>query len=189
MAASSLPNLIVERLKSAIYADISNSHQLSVGLIGGDIPVFPPLAVLLTTIVALVAWANSGKRYRFLPSFLQSLPIRILLAAVGIRAGLSVVNAVEEELQRMGTTPNFAAVSKIASQGPFAWTRNGMYLSVFLMQFSIAIGLDTTWLLASLFTIMIYLDRVVVPAEEAFLTREIGTEYQQYCEAVPRWLF
>lgn len=186
---STLLQRIAERLPSTIYADTSNPHQLSIGLIGGDIPVFPPLAMLLATLGGFLAWKIQQKRYRFIPKRLQPLAVRVLLAAIFFGAAVSLASAAEQELKRVGTVPNFSTVSKVASQGPFVWSRNSMYLGLFMAQLSVAIGFDTAWLLASLFTTMVYLDRVVVPAEEIFLSRELGVEYQQYCETVPRWLF
>ena len=186
---SSFFERIAERLPSTIYADTSNPHQLSVGLIGGDIPVFPPLAMLLATLLGFLAWRINQKRYRFMPNTLQPLALRVVFAAVFLGTSVSLANAAEEELNRVGTIPNFSTVSKVASQGPFAWSRNSMYLGLFLAQLSLAVGFDTAWLLASLVTTMVYLDRVVVPAEELFLSRELGVDYQQYCETVPRWLF
>ena len=176
------------RLGTAIYADTSDPHRLSVGLIGGDIPIFPPFAFLLSIGMALMMWSITRKRYRIVPS--HSLYMRGATMAVGVALAMGLANAVEVELIRVGTIANFANVAKIATQGPFAYTRNGMYLTAFPFLSSLSIGLDTVWFVAvSLPVMMVYLDRFVVPAEERFLTNELGEEYLQYCEQVPRWLF
>ena len=181
--------LVASRLATTIHADTSDPHKLSIGLVGGDIPVFPPLALLLVTAFGLLAWRISQKRYRFIPKRLQSLVVRIPLMAIGIGTALQTVTAAEEELARVGAIANFSNVSLVATQGTYAWSRNGLYIGLFVLEFSLAFGLDAAWLLASLLVNMVCIDQFVVPAEENFLTRELGTEYQQYCETVPRWLF
>ena len=117
------------RLGTAIYADTSDPHRLSVGLIGGDIPIFPPFAFLLSIGMALMLWSLTHKRYRIVPS--HSLYMRGATMAVGVALAMGLANAVEVELIRVGTIANFANVAKIATQGPFAYTRNGMYLTAF----------------------------------------------------------
>ena len=188
----SIGPLIYERLMSSIHADTSDPHRLSVGFIGGDIPIFPPIAFLLSCLVAFLVWTVTKKRCRILPNNLRAfaVPIRVLIMAIGTGCALSLANATEQELRRVGTIPNFAEVSKITNQGPYEHTRNGMYIALFLFQASLAIGFDTAWLLyLGVGPMMIYLDKIVVPAEERFLTRELGTEYEMYCQQVPRWLF
>lgn len=186
--SGSFSDRLKERLSGAIYADTSDPHRLSIGLVGGDIPFVPPLALLLFSLVGLLLWPLTKRRCRVVPKSLQSLAARVVLVAMAIALALSLITACKEEMDRVGTHPNFAAVSKVASQGPFAWTRNGMYLAVLTMQASLVIGFDTAWLALSVLAMMLYLDRIVVLAEERFLTAELGTEYQLYCDTVPRWI-
>ena len=61
-------------------------------------------------------------------------------------------------------------------------------MAVFLLFPGIAAAFDSLWPLLSAVPLWLYLDRVVVPAEEAFLTREYGAAYTAYYDAAPRWL-
>lgn len=190
--SSNLVALLTKRLETAIYADASDPNRLSVGLIGGDIPVFPPLAMLVTTVLALIAWLVTGRRLAFLPIIGRlpqtvSLSIRGCIMAFGVRYTLALAQSCEDELARVGTIPNFAEVPQIASMGPFSWIRNGMYLGIMIFQSSLAIGLNSGWLLVAASSMFFYLDGVVVPAEEAFLAKQLGDPYLEYCEQVPRW--
>ena len=185
-----LPARVVERLKTSIYADTSQGDDaLKIGLIGGDIPIFPPIAFFLLVFLALLPIITKNNRLRFVPRKIAALPIRMALFAFGVALALKLARAADAELGRVGTTPNFSAVIKIATQGPFAYTRNAMYISGALCQVSLAIALDSAWMLLSMLFMFMYLHIFVVPAEEAFLTRQIGEDYLEYCETTPRWLF
>ena len=87
------------RLGTAIYADTSDPHRLSVGLIGGDIPIFSPFAFLLSIGMALMLWSLTHKRYRIVPS--HSLYMRGATMAVGVALAVGLANAVEVELIRI----------------------------------------------------------------------------------------
>lgn len=184
-----LAGRIIARLSTAIYADTSQNDRISVGLLGGEIPIFPPLAFLLTTILGLLVWRISGQRVRFLPSLIgRKMTIRMALMAVGLGTAFQLASAAKLALEAVDTSPDFAPVSAVATHGPYTWTRNGMYWAVFLIQISVAVALDSAWVLGSVMIMIMYLDRVVVPAEERFLTEQLGEDYQRYCETVPRWL-
>ena len=172
-----LPARVMERLKTSIYADTSQGDDaLKIGLIGGDIPIFAPIAFFLLVFLSLLPIITKNNRLRFVPRKIAALPIRMALFAFGVALALKLARAADAELGRVGTTPNFSAVIKIATQGP-------------LCQVSLAIALDSAWMLLSMLFMFMYLHIFVVPAEEAFLTRQIGEDYLEYCETTPRWLF
>mmetsp|Transcript_45157 Transcript_45157/g.109940 ORF Transcript_45157/g.109940 Transcript_45157/m.109940 type:complete len:228 (+) Transcript_45157:195-878(+) len=176
--------------------DGSTGNKISIGFIGGDIPIFPPYAVLFLTFFWGLTWVNSsmagGTRLRFVPKILggggQSLWKRLTVAVVMIACGLNLIMATKAELQRVGTVPNFQEVVEVASQGPYAWTRNGMYVGVLIIQTAIAIACDSTYMLLSMVCMAIYLDQIVIPVEEDFLVQELKLPYIEYRLEVPRWI-
>jgi len=181
--------------------DESTGNKISVGFIGGDIPMFPPYAVLFLTFFWGLTWFNSsmagGTRLRFVPKILgggggrgggQSVWKRVTVAVVMIACGLNLIMATKAELERVGTQPNFQEVVEIASQGPYAWTRNGMYVGVLIIQTAIAIACDSTYMLLSMVCMAIYLDQIVIPVEEDFLVQELQLPYIEYRLQVPRWI-
>jgi protein-S-isoprenylcysteine O-methyltransferase Ste14 len=74
----------------------------------------------------------------------------------------------------------------LATHGPFAYTRNPIYLG------SMILGLGMVFLIGDLFMLLpcsatfLFLYFLIIPAEEEFLLKTFGRSYQTYCENVPR---
>lgn len=113
--------------------------------------------------------------------------IALLLAA----AGFAVVMAGVLEFRRARTTVNPLqpeAASAIVETGIYRWTRNPMYLGMFLALAAWAAWLDRgmAWLALPLF--VLYLDRYQVLPEERALRARFGAPFDEYCRRVRRWL-
>jgi protein-S-isoprenylcysteine O-methyltransferase Ste14 len=76
----------------------------------------------------------------------------------------------------------------IVENGPYRFTRNPIYLGMFLSQAGIAIGFDDLWVLATLVPFYFVIRHGVVAREEAYLERKFGTVYRGYKSRVRRWL-
>jgi protein-S-isoprenylcysteine O-methyltransferase Ste14 len=78
--------------------------------------------------------------------------------------------------------------SKLVTSGVYAWTRNPMYLGLSILLFGWAIGLGTLspWVGPLLFIPLI--QQIQIRPEEHALRNLFGTEYEQYCQRVRRWL-
>ena len=76
----------------------------------------------------------------------------------------------------------------IATHGPYRFTRNPIYLGMFLGQTGLAIGFDNPWILAILIPFYLVLRYGVVAREEAYLARKFGGVYLDYKSRVRRWL-
>ena len=76
----------------------------------------------------------------------------------------------------------------IVENGPYRFTRNPIYLGMFLGQTGIAIGFDNLWVLATLAPFYFVIRHGVVAREEAYLERKFGPVYLGYKSHVRRWL-
>ena len=76
----------------------------------------------------------------------------------------------------------------IVTHGPYRFTRNPIYLGMFLGQTGLAIGFDNLWILATLIPFYLVLRYGVVAREEAYLERKFGLVYSDYQSRVRRWL-
>jgi protein-S-isoprenylcysteine O-methyltransferase Ste14 len=76
----------------------------------------------------------------------------------------------------------------IVTHGPYRFTRNPIYLGMFLGQTGLAIGFDNPWILAMLIPFYLVLRYGVVAREEAYLGRKFGDVYLDYKSRVRRWL-
>ena len=76
----------------------------------------------------------------------------------------------------------------IVTHGPYRFTRNPIYVGMFLGQTGLAIGFDNLWILAMLIPFYLVLRYGVVAREEAYLERKFGDVYSDYKSRVRRWL-
>jgi len=76
----------------------------------------------------------------------------------------------------------------IVAHGPYALTRNPIYLAMFLGQMGLAIGFDSLWILAMLVPFYLVIRYGVVAREEAYLERKFGKVYLAYKSGTRRWL-
>lgn len=77
---------------------------------------------------------------------------------------------------------------RLAAVGPYAMTRNPLYVGSLFATIGVGLVTGSVTLLAVLFGfIMAYYSRTVA-REEAYLEQQFGEEYRAYQRAVPRWL-
>ena len=68
------------------------------------------------------------------------------------------------------------------------WSRNPIYVAMFLIYAGIGIALRSPWILLLLLPVVITIRYCVVAREEAYLKRLFGDAYRDYKARVRRWL-
>jgi len=86
------------------------------------------------------------------------------------------------------TTIPFETASRLVTRGPYRFSRNPMYVSLVLTYLGVAGMQAQIWPLLLLPLTVAYLQRTVIPFEEARLREVFGDDYEQYCARVRRWL-
>ena len=76
----------------------------------------------------------------------------------------------------------------IVSTGPYALTRNPIYLSFALLQVGIGLWSDRLAVVLMVIPAIIATNNWVIAREEAYLTRKFGQPYEAYLAQVRRWL-
>ena len=76
----------------------------------------------------------------------------------------------------------------IVMGGPYRFTRNPIYVAMFLGQGGLAVGFNSLWLLLTLVLFYFVIRYGVVAREEAYLERKFPTPYLDYKSRVHRWL-
>lgn len=76
----------------------------------------------------------------------------------------------------------------IVASGPYRFTRNPIYLGMFLGLTGLAVALNTLWLLAALVVFYGVIRYGVVAREETYLERKFAGGYLDYKARVRRWL-
>ena len=155
---------------------MSNDHA--------NIIVLPPLPYVLTAVLGIL-----------LQLFLE--PLRFFPETwIGHAAGWPLVVAAtllviwaRQTMSRAGESPNVnKPTGTIVSTGPYALTRNPMYLSMTLLYGGIAFIVNTAWPIIFLPAVLFVIHYGVINREERYLERKFGDGYARYRAKVRRWL-
>ncbi len=76
----------------------------------------------------------------------------------------------------------------LVTGGIHGWSRNPIYIGMFLIYAGIGIAAGSPWILILALPLAIILHYGVVPREEAYLERRFGDAYRDYRARVRRWL-
>ncbi|MFD2739522.1 methyltransferase family protein [Sulfitobacter aestuarii] len=92
-------------------------------------------------------------------------------------------------MRRSGQSENpYRTTTEILQTGPFAITRNPMYLQMVLVCFGFAVLLGNLWILLLTPFCAILLQVLVIYPEERYLERKFGDAYLDYKRRVRRWI-
>ncbi|MCG7394277.1 isoprenylcysteine carboxylmethyltransferase family protein [Microvirga sp. ACRRW] len=84
--------------------------------------------------------------------------------------------------------PTNRPTTAIVESGPYRFTRNPIYLGMFLGLVALSIAFNDLWLLLMLVPFALVIRYGVVAREEAYLERKFGEVYRNYRTRVRRWL-
>ena len=121
----------------------------------------------------------------FLPADLLAGWIGAMVFALGLTLAVWAIITIT----RAGSNvPTNLPTSTIVDNGPYRFTRNPIYLGMFLGLIGLAIAFDNLWLLIMLIPFAFVISYGVVAREEAYLERKFGDVYRNYLSRVRRWL-
>jgi protein-S-isoprenylcysteine O-methyltransferase Ste14 len=75
----------------------------------------------------------------------------------------------------------------LVTQGPFAYSRNPIYLGNCLQYLGLAALYNSAWPVVVLAPLLAYFERVI-EREESYLASAFGETFERYRETVPRWI-
>src|SRR6476620_1246812 len=143
----------------------------------------PPLAWGLAIVAGLaLKWLVP------LPFLPADLPTGWLGAIVFVLALALGVWAIVTMTRAGSNVPTNLPTTTIVESGPYRFTRNPIYLGMFLVLTGLAIAFDNLWLLVMLLPFALVIRYGVVAREEAYLERTFGDVYRDYRSRVRRWL-
>jgi protein-S-isoprenylcysteine O-methyltransferase Ste14 len=143
----------------------------------------PPIAWAL----AFVAGVGLDWLYPmpFLPASVPTAWIGGAIFALGFVLAAWAIATIRKAGSRIETNQ---PTTTIVSSGPYGFTRNPVYIGMFLGQCGLAVGFNSLWLLVTLVPFYLVIRYGVVAREEAYLTRKFGDLYVGYKSRVRRWL-
>ena len=78
--------------------------------------------------------------------------------------------------------------TQIFKDGPFQFSRNPIYLAMFVLLIGVGLTLNSFWFLYSGLVVAIMIHYGVIIPEENYLEKEFGKDYLEYKKSVRRWL-
>lgn len=149
---------------------------------GTGIKTFPPLVFFIALLAAFgLSWLVPVE---LMPDSAQRW-IGVALAAGGF--GLALIAA--WSFYRHRTTIHVGhAASTLMTSGPYAFSRNPIYLAMIIVSLGIGVFFDVIWVLPMLVLAVWYLRRNVIDLEEIFLEAKFGDDYIAYKQRVRRWM-
>jgi protein-S-isoprenylcysteine O-methyltransferase Ste14 len=146
--------------------------------------VFPP--PLMFAIIGLGGWLLA-KPY---PSLRFEAPLWLQFAGMTIAlSGLALELWTLGLFKRANTSAlPWRGDDALIAEGPYKISRNPMYAGMLLLVFGLCLGLGLTASLLAIPFGAFIIDRVVIAAEERYLSARFGKPYLDYCAQVRRWL-
>ena len=115
--------------------------------------------------------------------------IVVVLGAFMVVVGLTLAAWATIALRKRGEHPDPARpTTALVTGGPYAHSRNPIYLSFTSVALGIGLLLNSYWVLGSVPIAALALHFLVVIREERYLGIVIGHQYSGYREGVRRWL-
>jgi len=115
--------------------------------------------------------------------------VQWIIAGSLILVGLALATAGVRNFSRAQTpVPTNRPTRVLVTNGIHGWTRNPIYLGMFLIYSGIGIGARSPWILILTLPLAIAIRYGVVVREEAYLERRFGDTYRDYKACVRRWV-
>jgi len=148
-----------------------------------DVVMHPPIAWALAFVIGLCL--NYLYPLPFVPAAVPHVWVGIVVFAAGFALGIWGMLTIRGAGTRVETNK---PTTMIVTHGPYRFSRNPIYLGMFLGLIGLAIGCDSLWILLALVLFYLMIRYGVVAREEAYLTRKFGADYLGFKTRVRRWL-
>lgn len=145
-----------------------------------DLPFKPPLPFVAAIVVGVGLhhwWPMASRPVGWAPLGVTI----VLLGAALVLWSLAAFRAKRTPLEPWKSS------KAIVSDGPFAWSRNPVYIGLAIIQVGIGVWSDRLAVIALVVVPALLIASMVVPREEAYLRRKFGQVYEDYCSRVRRW--
>ena len=106
---------------------------------------------------------------------------------VGVAIGLDLWAMLEMRRRRANILPHRAATALVTT-GPFAWSRNPIYLANGLLLLGLGGLFDNAWFVVAAPVAAFATDRLAIRREERHLEALFGSAWSAYVARVRRWL-
>ncbi len=103
--------------------------------------------------------------------------------------GILLMSLCMVQFRNAGTNvPTNLPTEAIVESGPYAFSRNPIYVALTLIYLGIAIAAKSAWTLSLIVPVLLIMRYGVIAREERYLERKFGSAYLDYKKRVRRWL-
>lgn len=113
----------------------------------------------------------------------QGIGVLFVLASFPV-----AITALRALRQAQTTFDTMKPTTAIATEGPYRYSRNPLYVSLTLLYLGVALLINALWILLLAVPVLVVMQRGVIGREEAYLERKFGDEYRRYKARVRRWV-
>lgn len=124
---------------------------------------------------------------------LPAIPPELVLACITLGIILLAVGVVlaawaQWPFRKVHTTVPSASPLQFVTSGPYRFSRNPVYLGLFLIFTGLSVILILVSSVILLLFAVFYVNGAVIPGEEKRLREDFGEAYERYCARVRRWV-
>ena len=135
----------------------------------------------------MAEWSRVARRIRVPLGFAFAVLYFWLARPTWRTLALSAVSIIPGLVIRALASGHVRKNEALATSGPYAYTRNPLYLGSLLVAIGFAVAARSLWVAAGLVAMFFAIYVPVIRSEEAFL-RERFPEFQEYANEVPRMI-
>lgn len=149
-----------------------------------NVNLFPPIIFVICLAAGIVVqfWLRSGP---LIVPRAAALYAGIAVAVAGLLfQGLGLMGFKRRGVDVRTNRP----ASSLVTGDAHRFSRNPMYVGFVVILAGIGIAADSLPMLLAAIPMFLYLDWLVIPREERYLSRAFGEDYEAYCRTVRRWL-
>ena len=162
---------------------MSDGRQASNTAVAGVI-ARPPILFLSALVLGIVA-----DRVLPVPFAVPGGNTVVWVGGSLIVIGFGVAAAGIRDFSRAGTpVPTNEPTRALATTGMHGWSRNPIYVGMFLVYGGVGLALQSPWIFAFALPLAVTIRYGVVAREEAYLERRFGSSYRNYVASVRRWI-
>jgi len=141
----------------------------------------PPVFVF-TSLFLIVIFYFVIPEFNFIP-----YPYNLVGIIISI-AGFYLMSKAHYLFLKHKTTRMLRESEAIITEGVFSFTRNPMYLGMFLLILGISVCFRNVFSIVAPFLFMLYINLIIIPHEETLMKKVFGDEYISYKKRVRRWI-
>ena len=143
--------------------------------------ILPPLIVLAALALAIaLEWILGFRLFR--------LPVQIFLGLLFTGLGIILFALALNALRAAKTALSpLEPTTTIVNDGPYAYSRNPIYLAYTILYFGLVVLFDLFWGIVLFGPLIFALIHYAIMPEETYLARKFPEEYSAYKARVRRW--